>query len=58
MIRYFIFPKGNIFKSLSYENMDFKKVMQEGAIEGNYLSFVISNLIDDEEIFYYYIYKS
>lgn len=47
MMNYFIFPKGNIFKSLSLENMDFKKSYEEGAIEGNYLSFVISNLLDE-----------
>ena len=58
MMNYFIFPKGNIFKSLSLENMDFKKSYEEGAIEGNYLSFVISNLLDDEEVFYYYIYTN
>jgi hypothetical protein len=38
--------------------MDFKKSYEEGAIEGNYLSFVISNLLDDEEVFYYYIYTN
>lgn len=58
MMNYFIFPKGNIFKSLSLENMDFKKSYEEGAIEGNYLSFIISNLLDDEEVFYYYIYTN
>lgn len=58
MMNYFIFPKENIFKNLSLENMDFKKSYEEGAIEGNYLSFVISNLLDDEEAFYYYIYTN
>ena len=39
MMNYFIFPKENIFKSLALEN---------------HLSFIVLNLFDDEEAFYYF----
>lgn len=54
MMNYFIFPKENIFKSLSLENMSYKKSYEEGALEGNHLSFIISNLFDEEEAIYYF----
>lgn len=54
MMNYFIFPKENIFKSLSLENMSYKKSYEEGALEGNHLSFIILNLLDDEEACYYF----
>ena len=54
MMNYFIFPKENIFKSLSLENMNYKKSYEEGALEGNHLSFIILNLLDDEEACYYF----
>ena len=46
MMNYFIFPKENIFKSLLLENMSYKKCYEEGALEGNHLSFIILNLLD------------
>ena len=54
MMNYFIFPKENIFKSLSLENVDYKKSYEEGALKGNHLSFIVLNLFDDEEAFYYF----
>lgn len=54
MMNYFIFPKENIFKSLSLENVDYKKSYEEGAFKGNHLSFIVLNLFDDEEAFYYF----
>ena len=54
MMNYFIFPKENIFKSLSLENVDYKKSYEEGALTGNHLSFIVLNLFDDEEAFYYF----
>lgn len=54
IMNYFIFPKENIFKSLSLENMNYKKSYEEGALEGNHLSFIILNLLDDEEACYYF----
>lgn len=54
MMNYFIFPKENIFKSLSLENVDYKKSYEEGALKGNHLSFIILNLFDDDEAFYYF----
>ena len=46
--------KENIFKSLSLENVDYKKSYEEGALKGNHLSFIVLNLFDDEEAFYYF----
>lgn len=54
IMNYFIFPKENIFKSLSLENVDYKKSYEEGALKGNHLSFIVLNLFDDEEAFYYF----
>ena len=54
MMNYFIFPKENIFKSLSLENVDYKKSYEEGALKGNHLSFIVLNLFDDDEAFYYF----
>ena len=54
MMNYFIFPKENTFKSLSLENVDYKKSYEEGALKGNHLSFIVLNLFDDEEAFYYF----
>lgn len=54
MMNYFIFPKENIFKSLSLENVDYKKSYEVGALKGNHLSFIVLNLFDDEEAFYYF----
>lgn len=54
IMNYFIFPKENIFKSLSLENVDYKKSYKEGALKGNHLSFIVLNLFDDEEAFYYF----
>ena len=53
IMNYFIFPKENIFKSLSLENVDYKKSYEEGALKGNHLSFIVLNLYD-EEAFYYF----
>ena len=54
MMNYFIFPIENIFKSLSLENVDYKKSYEEGALKGNHLSFIVLNLFDDDEAFYYF----
>lgn len=54
MMNYFIFPKENIFKSLSLENVDYKKSYEEGALKGNHLSFIVLNLFDDDDAFYYF----
>ena len=54
IMNYFIFPKENIFKSLSLENVDYKKSYEEGSLKGNHLSFIVLNLFDDEEAFYYF----
>ena len=54
IMNYFIFPKENIFKSLSLENVDYKKSYEEGALKGNNLSFIVLNLFDYEEAFYYF----
>ena len=54
MMNYFIFPKENIFKSLSLENVDYKKSYEEGALKGNHLSFIVLNLFDEEQSFYYF----
>lgn len=54
IMNYFIFPKENIFKSLSLENVAYKKSYEEGALKGNHLSFIVLNLFDDEEAFYYF----
>ena len=54
IMNYFIFPKENIFKSLSLENVDYKKSYEEGALKGNHLSFIVLNLFNDEEAFYYF----
>ena len=54
MMNYFIFPKENIFKSLSLENVDYKKSYEEGALKGNHLSFIVLNLFGDDEAFYYF----
>ena len=54
IMNYFIFPKENIFKILSLENVDYKKSYEEGALKGNHLSFIVLNLFDDEEAFYYF----
>ena len=54
IMNYFIFPKENIFKSLSLENVDYKKSYEEGALKGNHLSFIVLNLFDDKEAFYYF----
>ncbi len=45
MMNYFIFPKENIFKSLSLENVDYKKSYEEGALKGNHLSFIVLNYL-------------
>lgn len=58
MMNYFIFPKENIFKSLSLENVDYKKSYEEGALKGNHLSFIVLNLFDDDDAFYYHIYTN
>lgn len=54
IMNYFIFPKENIFKSLSLENVDYKKSYEEGALKGNHLSFIVLNLFDDDDVFYYF----
>ena len=54
IMNYFIFPKENIFKILSLENVYYKKIYEEGALKGNHLSFIVLNLFDDEEAFYYF----
>lgn len=54
MMNYFIFPKENIFKSLSLENVDYKKSYEEGALKGNHLSFIVLNSFDDDDAFYYF----
>ena len=48
IMNYFIFPKENIFKSLSLENVDYKKSYEEGALKGNHLSFIVLNLFDED----------
>lgn len=54
MMNYFIFPKENIFKSLSLENVDYKKSYEEGTLKGNHLSFIVLNSFDDDDAFYYF----
>lgn len=54
---YFIFPKSK-FGTIIGENGNFQNSYEEGTEYGQYLYFIISNLLDDPDLLYYYNFKT
>lgn len=50
MINYFAFPQKNIFKILKKENMSYLTTYDEGVEQGVYLSFIMSNVLNNKEL--------
>lgn len=49
MMNYFVFPNVNIFKKLSHHNMNYNASYDEGTTDGIYLSFIATNIFDNQE---------
>lgn len=55
MINYFVFPSMNIFKYISNDKKTFDKSFNEGTDGGKIISFILNNLLDNRDIFNYFI---
>ncbi len=49
ILNYFIFPKINVFKKLSQENMSYMNTYDEGTEDGKLLSLIIKNVFDESK---------
>lgn len=58
IINYFAFPKKNIFKLLSKKHYNYLHSYDEGIENGQYLSFIMSNILTNKETLAYYIDKT
>ena len=51
MMNYFAFPRKNIFLFLRFSNAGYRYSYDEGNEQGKYVTFILSNLFDDQEVF-------